>query len=83
MLRVLIVDGLRAVRNQLSERLSFEGYTIDTVESIEECSKFGAESRYDVTLCDSAEVGQRLGIPFIVVAHNSSAQSSQTFPSSR
>ena len=72
MLRVLIVDGLRAVRNQLSERLSFEGYTIDTVESIEECSKFGAESRYDVTLCDSAEVGQRLGIPFIVVAHNSS-----------
>lgn len=73
MLRVLIVDKTRAVRNQLSERLSFEGYDIDTIEHIADCSKFNAEKRYDVTLCESADLGQKLGLPFILIVHEHSS----------
>ncbi len=70
MLRVLIVDGARAVRNQLCERLSFEGYSVESIESPQDCSKFNAENRYDIALCESAEIGRLLAIPFIVVTRD-------------
>ncbi len=75
MLRVLIVDSARAVRNQLCERLKFEGYTTLAVESVDEyTSKYSAEKGFDVAICESAEVGERLGLPFVVVVPKNSVE---------
>lgn len=74
MLNVLIVDRQRAVRNQLGERLNFEGYRTVTAENSEEYSKLGAEPRFDIVLCDSVEAGIATGVPFVVILHESSVE---------
>lgn len=74
MLNVLIIDRLRAVRNQLGERLSFEGYQTAAAESLAEYSKLNAENKFDITLCDSPEAGASVGIPFVVIMHDASVE---------
>ena len=74
MLNVLIVDRRRAVRNQLGERLKFEGYRTATAENHTECSKLGAEKHFDIVLCDYVEVGVAVGVPFVVIMHESSVE---------
>ena len=74
MLNVLIIDRLRAVRNQLGERLSFEGYRTAAAESHTECSKLNAENKFDITLCDSPEAGVNAGVPFVVIMHEASVE---------
>lgn len=74
MLNVLIIDRLRAVRNQLGERLSFEGYQTAAAESLAECSKLNAENKFDITLCDSPEAGASVGLPFVVIMHDASVE---------
>lgn len=72
MLNVLIIDTLRAVRNQLSERLNFEGHTTQAVADLQEYSKLGAEVAPDIALCESVDTGSELGIPFVLIMHTSS-----------
>ena len=49
---ILIIDDEKAIRNTLSEILSYEGYKIDDAADGEEGFRKFKEKNYDVVLCD-------------------------------
>ncbi|MGM9742492.1 MAG: sigma-54-dependent transcriptional regulator [Candidatus Cryptobacteroides sp.] len=52
MMKILIVDDERAIRNSLSEILSDEGYTVDVAEDGPTGISLAEKERYDVIFCD-------------------------------
>lgn len=50
--KILIIDPQRSVRNSLKERLEFENYYVQAVESLEEAYAFNAKNSYDILLVD-------------------------------
>jgi two-component system, NtrC family, nitrogen regulation response regulator NtrX len=52
MASILIIDDEKAIRNTLSEILSFEGYKVSEAEDGEEGLKKFISNNYDVVLCD-------------------------------
>ena len=52
MASILIIDDERAIRNNLGEILSYEGYKIDEASDGEEGLKRFSEKVYDVVICD-------------------------------
>ncbi len=74
MIKVLIVEQSKSVRNNLIERLSFEGYQVDGVASIENLQQ---KEPCDIFIIDSpiSEVPHHLaGVPFIVISKDSSIE---------
>ncbi|MDD7010632.1 MAG: sigma-54 dependent transcriptional regulator [Bacteroidales bacterium] len=52
MMKVLIVDDERAIRNSLKEILGDEGYSVDTAEDGATALEMSAKEKYDVIFCD-------------------------------
>ncbi|MDD7551624.1 MAG: sigma-54 dependent transcriptional regulator [Rikenellaceae bacterium] len=52
MMKVLIVDDERAIRNSLKEILGDEGYDVDTAEDGAAALEMTANEKYDVIFCD-------------------------------
>ena len=52
MVKILIVDPQRSVRNILKERLEFEGYTADSAENLQEARALAAQIPFDIMILD-------------------------------
>lgn len=52
LMKVLIVDDERAIRNSLSEILSDEGYEVDKAENGLVALDLVGKEKYDVIFCD-------------------------------
>ena len=54
MVKILIVDPLRSIRNTLRERLEFEGYTAETAEGLTEAAIAFGKVPFDIVILDGA-----------------------------
>ena len=52
MVKILIVDPLRSIRNTLRERLEFEGYTAETAEGLTEAAIAFGKVPFDIVILD-------------------------------
>lgn len=72
MTKVLILDRSKSMRNTLRERLEYEGYAIECAATAAAACEVCSHSPFDVILTDDAHSVPRVGIPFIVLASESS-----------
>ena len=68
MAKILILEQSKSVRNNLRERLEFEGFTTEGAESAELARKMCENIHFDIILSDSAEGLSEVDAPFIVLA---------------
>ena len=54
MVKILIVDPLRSIRNTLRERLEFEGYTAETAEGLTDAATAFGKVPFDIVILDGA-----------------------------
>ena len=74
MTKVLIIDRSKSMRNTLRERLEYEGYATECAATQAAAAEFCSHSPFDVILTDDAHSVPRVGIPFIVLAAESSVE---------
>ncbi len=78
MVKILVIDGDRIVRNILKERLEYEGYRVDTVKEYAEGVILSQTIPFEVVICDAvcmyAPQGPQLNqaIPMILVSRDDS-----------
>ncbi|MFI3282433.1 MAG: sigma-54 dependent transcriptional regulator [Rikenellaceae bacterium] len=81
MIKVLVLEQSKSVRNNLVERLEFEGYAVCGYECVETLLSMNGDSApYDIILFDSSPtlIPESLrGIPFIIVSHSNSVESAR------
>ena len=70
MAKILILEQSKSVRNNLRERLEFEGFTTEGAESAELARKMCENIHFDIILSDSAEGLSEVDAPFIVLARD-------------
>ena len=68
MAKILILEQSKSVRNNLRERLEFEGFSTEGAESAELARKMCENIHFDLILSDSAEGLSEVDTPFIVLA---------------
>lgn len=74
MTKVLIVDRSKSMRNTLRERLEYEGYATECAATSAVAAEACSHSPFDVILTDDAHSVPRVGVPFIVLAPESSVE---------
>lgn len=74
MTKVLIVDRSKSMRNTLRERLEYEGYTTECAATSAAAGDVCSRSPIDIILTDDAHNVPRIGVPFIVLASESSVE---------
>lgn len=74
MTKVLIVDRSKSMRNTLRERLEYEGYATECAATSAAACEVCSRSPFDVILTDDAHSVPRVGVPFIVLAAESSVE---------
>lgn len=74
MTKLLIIDRSRSMRNTLRERLEYEGYAIECAATSAAAAEACAHSPFDLILTDDAHSVPRIGVPFIVLAAESSVE---------
>ncbi len=74
MTKVLIVDRSKSMRNTLRERLEYEGYTTECAATSAAADELCSRSPIDIILTDDAHNVPRIGVPFIVLASESSVE---------
>ncbi|MBQ2020210.1 MAG: sigma-54-dependent Fis family transcriptional regulator [Rikenellaceae bacterium] len=72
MTKVLIVDRSRSMRNTLRERLEYEGYATECAATSAAADQMCRQQPFDLILTDDAHNVPRIGVPFIVLAVESS-----------
>lgn len=78
MIRILIVDKQRSIRNILRERLEFEGYSVETAETLKEAYDFHDKNLSDLIIVENVLMyefldngGRTTGrTPIIVISDN-------------
>lgn len=70
MAKVLILEQSNSVRNNLRERLEFEGYTTEGADCAERAVKMCKTIPFDIILSDSARGMEAAQVPFIVMSAN-------------
>lgn len=74
MTKVLIVDRSKSMRNTLRERLEYEGYATECAATPAAADEVCQRLPFDVILTDDAHNVPRVGVPFIVLAPESSVE---------
>lgn len=76
MRKVLILDPSKSMRNTLRERLEYEGYAAEAVETAEAARKMLTSLRFDLLLTDrELPFDEEQEIPFIVLSTDASIDS--------
>ncbi len=76
MRKVLILDPSKSMRNTLRERLEYEGYAAEAVDTAEAARKLLTTLRFDLLLTDrEVPFDEGLSIPFIVLSADASIDS--------
>ena len=52
MVRILVIDDERSIRNTLKDILGFEGYAVDVAENGSSGLELVKNTEYDIILCD-------------------------------
>lgn len=75
MTKVLVLEQSKSVRNNLRERLEFEGYSTEAAESAEEAAEKCGRIPFDIILSDRTEGVSDTGIPFIMLSSDNTVES--------
>ena len=75
MARVLVLEQSKSVRNNLRERLEFEGFATEVAENSAEAQALCEKGDFDVVLVDDAASAPSLDTPFIVCSSTNSVAS--------
>lgn len=75
MTKVLVLEQSKSVRNNLRERLEFEGYSTEGAESAEDAAEKCGRIPFDVILSDRTEGISDTGIPFIMLSSDNTIES--------
>ena len=75
MAKVLILEQSKSVRNNLRERLEFEGFSTEGAESVALAKKMCERITFDIIISDRIEGVADTQIPFIVLSHGSNIDS--------
>ena len=78
MVKVLILDHSKSVRNILRERLEYEGYSAEAVDDEAAASRLCERIPFDVILSDTGCRVPDAGIPFIALSGDASIDSAVT-----
>lgn len=74
MRKVLILDHSKSVRNTLRERLEYEGFAAEAVDSPSAVQALCERDEIDLVLTDRLPEGTHEGIPFIMLAERGSIE---------
>ena len=75
MAKVLILEQSKSVRNNLRERLEFEGFSTEGAESASLARKMCENIAFDLILTDTAEGLAETNLPFIILSRNTDIDS--------
>ena len=75
MAKVLILEQSKSVRNNLRERLEFEGFTTEGAETLELARKMCERIPFDLILADRAEGLSATNLPFIILSRENDIDS--------
>lgn len=75
MAKVLILEQSKSVRNNLRERLEFEGYSTEGAENLANAGEMCSRIPFDVILSDSAAGIPDTDVPFIVMSADNTIES--------
>lgn len=75
MAKVLILEQSKSVRNNLRERLEFEGFSTEGAETSALARKMCENISFDIILADNAEGLSDINLPFIVLSRNNDIDS--------
>lgn len=73
--KVLILDHSKSMRNTLRERLEFEGFSTEAVESTSDATELCERIPFDVIISEDGSKVPDAGIPFIVLSSEASIDS--------
>ncbi len=75
MAKVLILEQSKSVRNNLRERLEFEGFSTEGAETVALARKMCESINFDIILSDSTEGLSDTNLPIIVISRNNDIDS--------
>ena len=75
MAKVLILEQSKSVRNNLRERLEFEGFSTEGAETVELARKMCERIPFDLILADRAEGLSATNLPFIILSRENDIDS--------
>jgi len=75
MAKVLILEQSKSVRNNLRERLEFEGYSTEGAETPLLARKMCEKIPFDIIISDTSEGLSETNIPFIILSRNNDIES--------
>lgn len=75
MTKVLILDHSKSMRNTLRERLEYEGFSAEAVETTEAAQTLCAKERVDLVLTDRSSIALDEPVPFIVLSERATLES--------
>ena len=75
MAKVLILEQSKSVRNNLRERLEFEGFSTEGAETSTLARKMCENITFDIILADNAEGVAGIGLPFIILSRSNDIDS--------
>jgi DNA-binding NtrC family response regulator len=75
MAKVLILEQSKSVRNNLRERLEFEGFSTEGAESVALARKMCEKIAFDLIIADNAEGLSATNLPFIVLSRSNDIDS--------
>ena len=75
MAKVLILEQSKSVRNNLRERLEFEGFSTEGAESVALARKMCERIPFDIILADNAEGLADTNLPFIILSRSNDIDS--------
>ena len=75
MAKVLILEQSKSVRNNLRERLEFEGFSTEGAESVSLARKMCENIPFDIILSDSTEGLSDTNLPIIIISRNNDIDS--------
>ena len=75
MAKVLILEQSKSVRNNLRERLEFEGFSTEGAESVALARKMCENIGFDIIIADNPEGLAETHLPFIVLSRNNDIDS--------
>jgi DNA-binding NtrC family response regulator len=75
MAKILILEQSKSVRNNLRERLEFEGFSTEGAESATLARKMCENIPFDIIIADSTEGLAEIDLPFIILSRNNDIDS--------
>ena len=75
MAKILILEQSKSVRNNLRERLEFEGFSTECAEGIALARKMCENIPFDIILADNAEGLSDTNLPFIILSRSNDLDS--------